>query len=125
MRPIFVVAILLILGPSIEAAERVIERLDRGVVARPLEGGKVYVGWRLLESDPPDIAFNVYRQTGDADPVLLNQRPIRKTTNYVDDSAKTGTEHVWFVREVEDGKEILTEIAAASRWTASPPKVSK
>jgi len=35
------------------------EHLDRGVVALPRPGGEVYVGWRLLTSDPEGIAFNV------------------------------------------------------------------
>ena len=40
------------------------EALGRGVVAIPDGGGKVFVGWRLLGTDPDDIAFNVYRSTG-------------------------------------------------------------
>ena len=32
------------------AGERIEERLNRGVVAVPIEGGKVYVGWRLLKA---------------------------------------------------------------------------
>jgi rhamnogalacturonan endolyase len=83
------------------------ESLDRGLVARPIEGGKVYLGWRLLDSDPADVAFNVYRSTGDADPVKLNDEPIRKTTDFVDDSAAEGTEHAWYVRPVIDGEEVL------------------
>ena len=30
------------------------ESLDRAVVARPIGEGKVYVGWRLLKSDPEE-----------------------------------------------------------------------
>ena len=59
------------------------ERLDRGLVARPVDGGKVYVGWRLLQSDPADVAFNVYRRTGEGKPVKLNAEPIRKTTDFM------------------------------------------
>jgi rhamnogalacturonan endolyase len=109
-------AILLVLwaccaaGEPASAAEatpkvQISETLDRGLVARPVEGGKVYVGWRLLESDPADVAFNVYRRTGDADPVKLNEEPVRQTTDFVDRSAAKGTEHAWFVRPVVDGKE--------------------
>ncbi len=88
-------------------ARSVCESLDRGLIARPIAGGKVYVGWRLLESDPADVAFNVYRRTGDADLVRLNDEPIRKTTDFVDDSAAKGTEHAWLVRPVVDGKEVV------------------
>jgi hypothetical protein len=43
------------------AKERIEERLDRGMLALVTEGGKVYLGWRLLKTDPEAIAFNVYR----------------------------------------------------------------
>src|SRR5262245_5534622 len=45
------------------ATERIRERLDRGVVAVSADGGRVHLSWRLLETDPPDIAFNVYRSS--------------------------------------------------------------
>lgn len=44
------------------AAERIEEQLGRGVSALRTDAG-VYVGWRLLKSDPAGIAFNVYRST--------------------------------------------------------------
>jgi len=88
-----------------DAVRGVCEPLDRGLVARPVEGGKVYVGWRLLDSDPKDVAFNLYRRTGDADPVKLNDEPIRKTTNFVDASVARADEHAYFVRPIVDGKE--------------------
>lgn len=72
------------------AQERAPERLDRGLVALPRGGGKVYVGWRLLAIDPPDIAFNVYRATGGGAPQKLNAEPLRKTTDFVDESAPAG-----------------------------------
>jgi len=97
---------------DVDAGRRVAESLDRGIVARPMEGGKVYVGWRLLASDPDDVAFNVYRRTGDGEPVKLNDRPVGQTTDFVDGSAAEGTEHAWFVRPVIDGKEVQ---AAAPR----------
>ncbi len=86
--------------------ERVVEPLGRGLVAMPLEDGKVYVGWRLLESDPAEIAFNVYRRTGDGKPVKLNDRPVRKTTDFVDASAPKGIEHAWVIYPVIGGEEI-------------------
>jgi len=49
----------------LEAKEklRYMESLDRGVVAVQQSDGKVFVSWRLLASDPEDVAFNVYRET--------------------------------------------------------------
>src|SRR6185436_14715942 len=45
------------------AKERIEETLDRGLIALAPDGGRVYLGWRLLKSDPTDVAFDVYRQT--------------------------------------------------------------
>jgi len=81
------------------------EALDRGLVARPLARGGVYVGWRLLASDPGNVAFNVYRRTHQTEAVKLNGEPLRKTTDFVDDSAVAGREHAWLVRPVVGGKE--------------------
>lgn len=61
------------------------EQLDRSVVAFPRQEGGVYVGWRLLESDPRDIGFDVYRS--DSAGSLgrkLNAAPITASTNYAD-----------------------------------------
>ncbi len=40
-----------------------LENLTRGVVALPQPDGRVAVSWRLLGTDPADIAFNLYRRS--------------------------------------------------------------
>jgi len=60
-------------------AQRQMEALDRGVVAVYQGAGRVYVGWRMLGTDPNDVAFNVYR-----DGVRLNPEPIARSTNLLD-----------------------------------------
>ena len=93
--------------PPVEgwAEERVREALDRGLIARPLEEGSVYLGWRLLDDDPDDVAFHVYRRHGDAAPSRLTDEPLRETTDFVDGTATAGREYAWFVRTVADGEE--------------------
>jgi len=73
------------------------ERLDRGVIARPMGEGKVYVGWRLLRSDPEGVAFDVLRRVEDGEPVRLNEQPIRQTTDFVDDAAPKGKRCTWSI----------------------------
>ncbi|MBQ2006243.1 MAG: hypothetical protein II205_01625, partial [Bacteroidales bacterium] len=51
------------------------EQLNRGVMAIHNGEGVVSVSWRYLESDPVDVAFDLYRQTADAAPVKLNSSP--------------------------------------------------
>ena len=81
------------------------ENLDRAVIARPADDGKMYIEWRLLESDPKKIAFNVYRRDRNGQTIKLNEKQITKTTDFVDDSASEGVEYVWFVRSVLKNKE--------------------
>jgi rhamnogalacturonan endolyase len=63
------------------SAQRQMEKLGRGVVAVNQSDGKVYIGWRLLGTDPDDIAFNVYRNNA-----RVNSQPITESTNLVDDN---------------------------------------
>lgn len=83
---------------------RRVEKLDRALIARAVDDGSVYLGWRLLESDPAGVAFNIFRRAGDADPVKLNDRPVRRTTDFLDESAAKDVENVYFVRAIVDGK---------------------
>ncbi|MHC5053324.1 MAG: rhamnogalacturonan endolyase family protein, partial [Planctomycetota bacterium] len=69
--------------------ERVMERLGRGVVAVNLGGGRVFVSWRTLGTDPDDVAFDLYRRTGGGAPARLNERPIAGATCFVDTGADT------------------------------------
>jgi len=76
------------------------EPFSRGLVAVPVADGKVYVGWRLLDDDPEQIAFNLYRRHGDGDPVKLNAEPIGRTTDFTDASPPTEGKLAYFVRPV-------------------------
>ncbi|WP_035705988.1 rhamnogalacturonan lyase [Niveispirillum irakense] len=60
---------------------RQMEKLDRGTVAVPAAEG-VLVSWRLLGTDPADIAFNLYR-----DGRKLNGKPLTGATSFLDKRA--------------------------------------
>ncbi|MGO9466834.1 MAG: rhamnogalacturonan lyase [Isosphaeraceae bacterium] len=98
-------------------AERQMEALGRGVVAIPIGNGKVFVGWRLLGTDPDEIAFNLYRATGRRDPVKLNSEPLKNATNFVDAEANSKEASSYFVRPVQGGREL--EASAPFRLTAN------
>jgi rhamnogalacturonan endolyase len=74
-------------GPKVSgwARERPVEPMDRGVVAVQTRAG-IYVGWRLLKGEPPDIAFDVYRTAGGAR-ARLTAAPVRQTTDFLDTGA--------------------------------------
>jgi len=88
-----------------ETAARQMEDLGRGVAAVSQGDGKVYVGWRLLGTDPENLAFNLYRATGGGQPVKLNAQPIAQSTNYVDSGVDLSRPNAYFVRPVLDGRE--------------------
>jgi rhamnogalacturonan endolyase len=90
---------------STAGAQRQMEPLGRGTAAIRQDAGKVFVRWRLLGTDPVDIAFNVYRSTGGAGPLKLNPEPLRNATHFVDIGANGKEALAYFVRPVQDGRE--------------------
>lgn len=98
-------AALILLGTWAAGAERRMEPLTRGLVAVHQGEGKVYIGWRLLGTDPDSIAFNLYRLAGNETPVRLNPQPITASTNFVDSAADLTKPNAYFVRPVLEGQE--------------------
>jgi rhamnogalacturonan endolyase len=97
-------AALLVLAAG-QTAERQMERLGRGVVAVHEGGGKVFVSWRLLGTDPDGIAFNLYRRSGDGEAVKRNDEPMSGPTCFGDTGADLTLATSYFVRPVLDGRE--------------------
>jgi rhamnogalacturonan endolyase len=84
------------------------EKLDRGVVALTRTDGSVYVGWRLLASDPKDVAFHVYRSgSPTTEGERITREPIGGSTNFTEPTAlaDNNKRHYYLVRAVIDGKE--------------------
>jgi rhamnogalacturonan endolyase len=84
---------------------RQMERLGRGTIAVNQGDGKVFVGWRLLGTDPETIAFNLYRVTDGGVPIKLNDQPITEATSLVDAKADLTKANSYFVRPVLSGRE--------------------
>jgi rhamnogalacturonan endolyase len=78
-------------------AQRQMEYLNRGLVAIKEKNSQVYIGWRLLGTDPNDVAFNLYRGK-----TKINKTPITASTNYVDTNP---SREVYSVKTVLRGKE--------------------
>lgn len=66
---------------AMPATARQMEKLDRGLVAVAADGG-VLVGWRLLDTDPAGIGFDLYR-----DGRKLNAKPLTQATSFLDKGA--------------------------------------
>jgi rhamnogalacturonan endolyase len=87
------------------AAERIEEKLNRGLNAAALDGGKVYLNWRFLKHEPPTVSFNLYRVTAGGAPQKVNSGPVQQTTDFIDPGAPADKENAWFVRPVISGRE--------------------
>jgi rhamnogalacturonan endolyase len=83
-----------------------VENLGRGLLALRTGDSSVYVGWRLLGTDPAGLAFNLYRTTGGAAPLRLNATPLLVTTDFVDTTADLTQTNAYSVRPVLKGVEL-------------------
>ncbi|MBL8231516.1 MAG: rhamnogalacturonan lyase [Bryobacterales bacterium] len=81
------------------------EQLGRGVVAVRASESEVFVGWRLLRSDPADAAFHVYRVAANEAPVKLTETPVRGATHFTDKTADPSRENSYLVLAVRNGVE--------------------
>lgn len=110
-------------------AQRQMEKLGRGIVAFHQGNDAVYVGWRLLGTDPEDISFNLYRKTGKNSPVKLNKQPITKTTDFADTKVDLDLANIYTIRPIINGAEqeeskpfILPPNATAKQYLTIPLK---
>lgn len=78
----------------------------------------VFVTWRMRGTDADDIAFNLYRTSGNTS-IRLNGQPITKTTNYIDTKADFTQVNAYFVKSIIKGKE--TESSKAFTLPANAP----
>ena len=68
-----------------------LDRLDRGTVVLNRPEGGVYIGWRLLDRDSKDVAFDVLRSENQNGPwEKINKSPIRDSSNYIDTDVPKG-----------------------------------
>src|SRR6188508_2992140 len=99
--------LLLLIGFSV-FGQRQMENLDRGIIAIN-QNGKFFINWRILGTDPDDLAFNLYRKSGTKNAVRLNEKPIIGATNFNDETADAKENNTWFVKTVVNGKEKETK----------------
>lgn len=102
MKKVFYVATALLLGAIPMHGQRVMDKLDRGVIAVKADQGNM-VSWRVLGEDADNVKFNVYR-----DGSKLNSQPLT-VSNYVDASGSASSKYI--VKTVVDGVEKETSKA--------------
>jgi rhamnogalacturonan endolyase len=106
MRKIEIACLLLVsfISATTIHAQQQMEFLNRGVYAINQGNGKAFVSWRLLGTEPNDLAFNLYRTT-DNKTVKLNKQPLAAATSFIDESLDTNKVNTYTVKAIEKGKE--------------------
>jgi len=95
-------------------APRQMENLGRGVVALKSDEKQIVVSWRLLGTEPADLAFNLYRCAVGAAPEKLNPAPLAGATFFTDTTFDPAKANAYSVRP----------IAAGTEQPASPPSAA-
>jgi rhamnogalacturonan endolyase len=99
------IVLLFLISPFLLMSQ-VQENIDRGVIALNVKEKEVYVGWRFLKDDPDNIAFNVYRKNiGLSQFEKINDKPVTRSTNYLDISAYPGNGYKYKVKSIINGVE--------------------
>jgi len=97
------------------ALQRYEEYLNRGIIATPDTLGSVFISWRLLKSDNPSTAFNVYRSDDKGKILKLNKNPLIKTTDFIDKNLQKGKNYSYWVKPVVNNKELAASEKAILR----------
>jgi rhamnogalacturonan endolyase len=84
---------------------RQMEALGRGLIALKSEEKKIVVSWRLLGTEPADLAFNLYRSANGAAPAKLNNAPLTGPTHFTDTTFDPAAANAYFVRTIRSGAE--------------------
>lgn len=96
------------------------ERIGRGLLALECEEG-VFISWRLLASDPPNVRFRIFRRDGNDLWKPLTIKPLTET-NFTDTQVEKGKTYTYqvraFVGNVEIGRS--KEITVTVKGTPKP-----
>ena len=86
-------------------------RIVRNARSRPRRSTRsnpasVYLSWRLLASDAPTAAFNVYRAAAGGPPAKLNAQPVRRPPTSWTRRRRSIVRTTWWVTPVVNGREL-------------------
>jgi len=90
--------LLLLLAISYQTkAQHTVEKLNRGLVAMRLDANQVYIGWRMLGTEPTDVSYNLY-----CNGKKIEGSPFKTSTNFTHNSP---TDETYTVRAIIKGIE--------------------
>ena len=107
MKKTLLTALFFAMSVGVGYAQRMTDKVDRGLVAMPGSGG-TFVSWRIMGEEYYDTEYNLYR-----DGVKVNATPL-KVSNYTDAGGSSSSKYqvAAVVRGVEQEK-----CKAVSRWS--------
>jgi rhamnogalacturonan endolyase len=127
LKTIFFVALTVLANQGF--CQRIMENLDRGVIAVHTSDNKVYVGWRLFANDADDVGFNVYRSI-DNKIIKLNDKPVTSSTNFIDEHPDLSKQNSYFIKPVLNGIALqqsklftLTANSSAQQYLSVPLQI--
>lgn len=118
MKNLFLIIAWTFLLVNAVVAQPAMERLNRGVVGFRVSEGGIFLSWRLLGSDQPDIGFEVYRYYAGGRKEKITQQALYKGTNYLDEGVDLGQEVTYSIRAIQNGK-VVDESAFV--WKSNGP----
>jgi autotransporter-associated beta strand protein len=101
----FILIICLAFIPVKSHAQRIVQDLDRGVVAIHSKTSEAFVSWRLFATEPSNTGFNLYRSSAGGTAVKLNATELTAGTNFTDATANFTVSNEYFVKAVSNGVE--------------------
>ena len=112
MRKLFLILTLIVIDGMVIHAQRQMEYLDRGVVAVRNAEGNVFVSWRSLYNDAPQIWHSIFTgangdlKNGSDKTLKLNDKPFQKQhISLIQTADTTQVNYSYFVENVVKGKE--------------------
>lgn len=82
------------------AETKVKEKFNRGFTVSQLYNNSVYFSWRLLETDPEAVAFNVLESTENGSFRKINKSPLYKTTDFTYTISGKNKKRSYFIQPV-------------------------
>lgn len=106
---LFLISVLFL--TSLDASNRQMEYLNRGLIAIKTSSG-VFLSWRLLANEDKTTGFNIYRNG-----IKINPTPMLTSTNYTDTQGTLTSSYM--IKSVLNDVETDEGNAAVSPWTTS------
>ena len=97
MKLLAIIFTFLLYLPDGVMSQRIMENIDRGVIALNAANDSVFISWRLLNSDPQKVTFDIYRCTRSGDTIKLNSEPVKDGTWFVDTTANVLEKNTYYV----------------------------